>query len=252
MEKAGIPHLLLNYGRGAVSDLHPLSLWGGGMMGFLAAASMADVALVVGRRLNWVTNYGHMLDNARVIRVDVEPIELDRNRRADVALPGDAAAVLGRLAELVEERDRSAWLETLRQATAPLAESERNAAETPADPIHPLRLMRAIREVTGDEALFVVDVGDSSYFGLVGLRAVETAGVIGKGNHFGGLGIGVPFAIGARLARPDRRVVLVSGDGSFGLNAMEMDTACRHGVPVTGVICDDQAWGMAKHRQEMC
>ncbi|WP_287152518.1 thiamine pyrophosphate-binding protein [Candidatus Solincola tengchongensis] len=252
VEKAGIPHLLLNYGRGAVPDHHPLSLWSGGVMGLLAAASMADVALVVGLRLNWVTNYGRILENARVIRVDVEPSELDRNRRADVALPGDAGAVLGRLLELVEERDRSAWVESLRSATSSLAESERQAAETPADPIHPLRLMRCIREATGDEAIYIVDGGDSSYFGLVGLRAGETAGVIGNGNHFGCLGIGVPFAIGAKLARPERRVVLVSGDGSFGLNAMEMDTACRHGVPVTAVICNDQAWGMAKHHQEIC
>lgn len=252
VEKAGIPHLLLNYGRGAVPDLHPLSLWSGGVMGLLAAASMADVALVVGLRLNWVTNFGRILENARVIRVDIEPSELDRNCRADVPLPGDSRAVLGRLAELVEEKDRFAWLESLRNAMAPLAENERLAAETPADPIHPLRLMRAIREVTGDEAFFIVDGGDSSYFGLVGLRAVETAGVIGNGNHFGCLGIGVPFAVGAKLARPDRRVVLVSGDGSFGLNAMEMDTACRHHVPVTAVICNDQAWGMAKHHQEIC
>ncbi len=252
VEKAGIPHLLLNYGRGALPDLHPLSLWSGGVMGLLSAASMADLALVVGLRLNWVTDFGHMLDNAKVIRVDIEPSELDRNRRADVPLHGDAAAVLGRLAEMVEEKDRSEWLQSLRQATASLAESEKKAAETPRDPIHPLRLMRAIREVTGDQALFVVDGGDSSYFGLVGLRAVETAGVIGNGNHFGCLGIGVPFAIGTRLARPDRRVILVSGDGSFGLNAMEMDTACRHGIPVTAVICNDQAWGMAKHHQELC
>jgi len=78
------------------------------------------------------------------------------------------------------------------------------------------------------------------------------SGVIGSGTLFGCLGTGVPFALSAQLARPDRRVVLVNGDGSFGLNAMEFETAVRHCIPVVCVINNDQAWGMVKHSQEIC
>ncbi len=109
-----------------------------------------------------------------------------------------------------------------------------------------------MREATGDDAIFIVDGGDTVYFGLVGLRAREMSGVIGSGTLFGCLGTGVPFALGAKVARPDQTVVLLTGDGSFGLNAMELETACRHGAPIVTVICNDQAWGMVKHHQELC
>ncbi|MDD3719595.1 MAG: thiamine pyrophosphate-binding protein [Actinomycetota bacterium] len=252
VEKAGIPTILLDNGRGAIPDEHPLSLWDGGLMGVMAAASMADVVLAVGIRFNWVLNFGDILANAKVIRVDIDAGEINRNRKADVALVGDAGAVLGKLGEGVAEKDRSAWLESLRGSFAAITAGDRQAMETPADPIHPLRLVQSIREATGDDAIFIVDGGDTLYFGSVGLRAREISGVIGSGTLFGCLGTGVPFAIGAKVALPDKRVVLLTGDGSFGLNAMELETSCRHGAPIVVVICNDQAWGMVKHHQELC
>ncbi|RJP26436.1 MAG: thiamine pyrophosphate-binding protein [Actinobacteria bacterium] len=251
VEKAGIPTLLFDNGRGAIPDEHPLSLWDGGLMGVLAATSMADVVLAVGIRFNWVLNFGDPLAGAEVIRVDIDPAEVDRNRAADVALVGDAGVVLQKLNQGIEEKDRGAWLETLKGTFAALTAGEKEAMETPAAPIHPFRITRAIREATGDDAIFVLDGGDTVYFGMIGLRAKEMSGVIGSGTLFGCLGTGVPFAIGAKLARPDKTVVLLTGDGSFGLNAMEMETSCRHGAPVVVVICNDQAWGMVKHHQEL-
>ncbi len=252
VEKAGIPTLLMDNGRGAIPDEHPLSLWDGGLMGATVAASMADVVLAVGIRFNWVLNFGDLLGGAKVIRVDIDAAEVDRNRRADIALVGDAGAVLARLAAGVEERDRSAWMESLQGTFAAIGAAEKQAGEEAADPIHPLRLVKAIREATGDDAIFIIDGGDTVYFGNVGLRATEMSGVIGSGTLFGCLGTGVPFAIGAKVARPDKRVVLLTGDGSFGLNAMELETSCRHDAPITVVICNDQAWGMVKHHQELC
>ncbi len=252
VEKAGIPTLLMNNGRGAIPDSHPLSLWDGGLVGALTASAMADVVLAVGVRLNWVFNYGDALAAARVIRVDIEPSEVDRNRRADLALVGDAGAALRRLEPRLEARDRGEWLATLKAAFAAIAGEERRAAEEAADPIHPLRLVNKLREATGDDAIFVLDGGDTVYFGSVGLRAREMSGVIGSGTLFGCLGTGVPFAVGAKVARPDKTVVLLTGDGSFGLNGMELETACRHGAPIVAVVSNDQAWGMVKHHQELC
>ena len=252
VEKAGIPTLLLNNARGTIPDEHPLSLWRGGFTGLIAALSMADVVLAVGVRFNWLLNYGDYVAGARVIRVDIDPVEVNRNRIADVALVGDAGAVLEELNLEVVEKDRSAWLDSLADIQVSLSEGDRQQMETPTDPIHPFRLMYQLRQAAGDDAIYIIDGGDTVYFGLIALRAGAKAGVIANGLQFGSLGIGMPFAMAAKLARPDTKVVLVSGDGSFGFNAMEFETASRHGIPVVSVICNDQAWGSAKHSQELC
>ncbi len=252
VEKAGIPVLLLNNARGTIPDEHPFSLWRGGFTGLIAALSMADVVLAVGIRFNWLLNYGDYVANARVIRVDIDPVEVNRNRIADVALVGDAGAVLEQLNREVAAKDRGGWLETLAGIQTTLSEGDRQQMETPTDPIHPFRLMYQLRQAAGDDAIYIIDGGDTVYFGLIALRASVKAGVIANGLQFGSLGIGMPFGIAAKLACPDRRVIVVSGDGSFGLNAMEFETAARHGVPVVCVICNDQAWGSAKHSQELC
>lgn len=251
-EKASIPTLLLNCGRGAIPDEHPLSIWRGGFTGMIAALSMADVVLAVGIRFNWLLNYGDYVAGARVIRVDIDPVEANRNRVADVALVGDAGTVLGQLNPRVEARDRGAWLESLADVFASLGEGDLRQMETPVHPIHPFRLMRQLRRAAGDDAIYILDGGETVYFGLIALRAGAKAGVIANGLQFGSLGIGLPFAMAAQLACPEKRAVLVSGDGSFGFNAMEYETACRHGIPVVSVVCNDQAWGSAKHTQELC
>ncbi|RJP27166.1 MAG: thiamine pyrophosphate-binding protein [Actinobacteria bacterium] len=252
VEKAGIPTLLLNNARGTIPDEHPLSLWRGGFTGLIAALSMADVVLAVGIRFNWLLNYGDYVANAKVIRVDIDPVEVNRNRAADVALVGDAGAVLRQLNPKVDGKDRGGWLDTLGGIQATLSEGDRRQMETPSDPVHPFRLMHQLRQAAGDDAIYVIDGGDTVYFGLIALRASVKAGVIANGLQFGSLGIGMPFAMAARLARPDTKVILVSGDGSFGFNAMEFETASRHCIPVVSVICNDQAWGSAKHSQELC
>lgn len=252
VEKTGAPFVILDSGRGAVPDDHPQSLWDGGLAGIVTAATMADVVFTVGIRLNWVLSYGDLLANAKVIRLDIDAAEVDRNRQADVGLVGDARATLRLLADRLEEKDRGGWLDSLKGIFATITEADRQARENPSDPIHPFRLMQQVREAAGDDALYVLDGGDSLYFAMMTLRAKETAGVIGSGTFFGCLGTGVPFALGAQVARPDRRVVLVTGDGSFGFNAMEFETAVRHDIPILCVICNDEGWGMVKHHQELC
>lgn len=250
-EKADIPTLLLNGGRGAIPDEHPLSLWRGGFAGAFAGLSIADVVLAVGIRFNWVLNYGDYMANAKVIRVDIDPVEVNRNRIPDVALVGDAGAVLRQLHPRVKEKKRGEWIETLAGIQTAASEGDRRQMETPTDPINPLRLMHQLRQVAGDDAIYIIDGGDTVYFCLITLRASVKAGVIANGLQFGSLGIGMPFAMAAKLARPETKVILVSGDGSFGFNAIEFESAARHSIPVVSVICNDQAWGSAKHTQEI-
>lgn len=252
IEKTGMPFILMDNGRGAVPDDHPQSLWDGGLMGLLAASSMADVVLTVGIRLNWVLNYGDVLANAKVIRLDIDASEINRNRQADVGLVGDARATLKLLSEGVGKVDRSEWVNSLKGIFAGLTGPDKEARENPSDPIHPFRLMQVVRETAGDDAIYTLDGGDSLYFALLTFRATRTAGVIGSGTLFGCLGTGIPFALGAQVALPDARVVLVTGDGSFGLNAMEFETAVRHNIPLVCVVSNDEGWGMVKHHQELC
>jgi len=253
IDATGIPFALISTGRGALPDEHPLSLWDGGLMGILTAFSQADLVIALGVRFNWLLMFGQAFPQAKLVRVDIDPAEIDRNRSADVGLVGDLGLTLRQLIEVVEKKNHTAWRNSLKEAYMPMIQEEINARQNPSDPIHPARMVAQIREAVGDDALYIVDGGDTSYYGLTTLRASERAGVVGSASgQFGCLGTGVPFAIAAKTAHPDKTVVVINGDGSFGLNAMEFDTAVRHELPFVCVINNDCAWGMIKHGQELC
>ena len=252
VDKTGIPFMLLNTGRGAIRDEHPLSLWDGGQIGMLTALPQADLIITLGLRFNWLLMHGQGFPQAKLVRVDIDPTEIDRNRSSDVGLVGDIGLSLRELNKLVRQRDLSGWMKTLRDAYLPLIADEIAQRERTTEPIHPARLVEQVKKATQDNAIYMIDGGDTSYFASVGLRANEKSAVISAAaGLFGCLGTGVPFGIGAKVARPDRTVVVISGDGSFGFNAMEFDTAVRHNIPFVCVIFNDQAWGMIKHGQEM-
>jgi len=252
VDRTGIPFILLNNGRGTIPDDHPLSMWDGGQVSLLTAAPETDLILALGIRFNWLLMYGETFPQAKLIHVDIDPTEVDRNRKADVGLVGDIGVVLSQLNKEVDKREHKGWLKKLRDTYLPLVEGEIKARQTPSEPIHPSRLVEQVRKAASDEALYVVDGGDTSYFGMVGLKAKGKSSVIAAASGlFGCLGTGVPFGIAAKLARPEKTVVVINGDGAFGLNAMEFDTAVRHNIPFVCVICNDQAWGMIKHGQEM-
>lgn len=253
IDKTGMPFMLLSTGRGVVPDNHPGSLWKGGFMGLLTAAGQCDLVLAFGVRFNWLLMFGQVFPQAKMVRIDINASEIDRNRAADLGLAGDLGLALEGLNPLLEQRDRSGWVESLEAAYAPLVQAEIDARNNPSSPIHPQRMVELVRQAAGDEAFYVVDGGDTSYFGAVGLTALERSAVYGAaGGQFGCLGTGIPFGLAAKAARPDKTVVVITGDGSFGLNAMEFCTAIRHDLPFVCVINNDQAWGMIKHGQELC
>jgi len=252
IEKTGMPFQLLNNGRGVLPDNHPQSMMDAVFPAMMMGLSQADVIIAAGIRFNWLLQFGQIFPEARVVRIDIAPHEIDRNRSSDAGLVGDVGSVFGRLLTLVEKRDHSGWLTDLRNACRVFIDSELKQRETAGDPIHPIRLVAQIQKVVGDDALYVVDGGDTSYFGLVGLQSRERSGVlVPSSTLLGCLGTGIPYGIAAKLARPDKVVVVLNGDGSFGFNAMEFDTAVRHDIPIVCIINNDCAWGMIKHGQEM-
>ncbi len=253
VEKTGIPFMLLNYGRGELPDDHPQSIWDCGNIGMIVTIPQADVIVACGLRFNWLLQSGRNISPAtKVVRIDIDPFELDRNRAADVGLAGDAAATLAELVPLVEKRDHSGWLQQIRDMSYGMLDFEFQARREPSDPIHPIRLAARIAEYAGKDTLYLSDGGDTVYFGLTGFMSHEKAGVIGTAaGLFGCLGTGIPFAMAAKLVHPDKKVLVLNGDGSFGFNAMEFDTLVRHNIPVVCVINNDCAWGMIKHGQEI-
>jgi acetolactate synthase-1/2/3 large subunit len=253
IDRTGIPFILMNFGRGELPDNHPLSLWDIGNVGVQLGITQCDVLIATGLRFNWLLNSGAIIPpNTKVVRIDIDPHEIDRNRVADVGLVGDTSSVLNQLLPLLKRGDHATWIKNLRNASNAFIDPELKLRAAPSYPIHPIRLVAQIQKAVGDDAVYVIDGGDTQYFGLVGLTSKEKAGVVATAaGLLGCLGTGIPFAMAAKLARPDKKVLLLQGDGSFGFNSMEFDTMVRHNIPVVCVVNNDTAWGMIKHSQEL-
>ncbi len=246
VESAGLPVLTTSVAKGCVPAAHPLHLAGARS----AALSQADVILVIGTRFNFVMGYGRpprFHPGVKVIQVDVDPAELGRNRPLEVAILGDARLVLEQLAN-VRAGDISEWLAMLRRKHAEATARLDAASESNASPIHPLRLCREIQSLVDDQTTVVADGGDILSFARVGLAVNAPCHWLEPG-VFGCLGVGVPFAVAAKVARPAGKVVCLTGDGAFGLTGMEMDTAVRHKLSIVVVISNNAAWGIERTSQ---
>jgi len=252
IEKIGFPFALLNNGRGVLPDSHPQSINDGGFTGVMTVAPQADVIIAAGVRFNWVMQATKLFPDAKVIRIDIEATEIDRNRSSEVGLAGDCGQVFAALTPLVNQASHAEWLDRSQNAYRAFMITETEQRNTPSDPIHPFRLVARIMEEFGEDAYYVSDGGDTSYYGMAGFLSEHKAGVLTPAAALlGCLGTGIPFAMAAKLAHPDKPVVVFHGDGSFGFNSMEFDTMVRHNIPVICVVNNDCAWGMIKHSQEM-
>ena len=241
----------LGRGQGSVPADHPLCV-GATRVG----TKDADVVFLLGTRLNFMLGFGRppvFSENSRWIQVDIEPTEIGRNRPIDIGIIGDAKAVLKQMIE--EARDRCQgrkelpWVEECREQLKSQQEQFEPLLNSDSVPVHPARLCKEIRDFIDREATIVVDGGDISVWGFLSLKSYKPGHFLGV-TPSGTLGVGTAFAMAARLARPDKQVLLLSGDGSFGLNGMEFDTMVRHKLPIVCVISNDGAWGMVKHEQQ--
>jgi acetolactate synthase-1/2/3 large subunit len=247
VERSGIPFWSTPQGRGIIPEDHALS--------FLASRSAAfrecDVIIQVGTRQNYVIQYAlppRWNADAKLIQVDIDPEEIGRSRRADVPLAGDAGAVLSQLLEIGAPQLRSDrygnWISYLRSInTQNMAKAELRLADD-SKPIHPLRLCKEVRDWLPRDAVLVADGEEILTFARQSIPFFEPRSL--NSGPYGCMGVGLPFAIGAKFALPDSTVVVLHGDGSFGMNAMELDTALRFHVPVICVISNNGGW-TAKH-----
>jgi acetolactate synthase-1/2/3 large subunit len=246
VEKAGIPLWTTPQGRGVVPEDHPLC--------FLNARATAfresDLVMVIGTRLNYVIDFGRpprIAEGARMIQIDIDPDELARTRDVDVAIAGDARAVLDQLLAGADGRLQGRY----RRWTAYLAElneekrlDAEKALATSQLPIHPLRLCREVRDFLDRDAILCVDGQEILNYGRQSIPTYAPGHRLNSG-PFGTMGVGLPFGLGAKVAKPDKQVVVLHGDGSMGLNAMELDTAVRHGIDVVTVVSNNGGWTAA-------
>lgn len=216
----------------------------------------ADVVLLVGARLDFRLRYGRspmFNNNSKWIQVDIEPTEIGRNRPIDIGITGDAKAILAQMIEEARVRFKEGvelpWVEECRKRLKAAQERLEMFMNSDSVPIHPARLCSEVRDFIDRDATVVIDGGDISGWGFRTIGSYQPGHLLSV-VPTGTLGVGPSFAMAAKLARPNTQVVLISGDGSFGLNAMEFDTMVRHNLQVVCVISNDSAWGMVMHEQQ--
>jgi len=244
IEQTGIPFYTTPQGRGVIPEDHQYCYLGARNLAF----KEADVVLIVGTRMNYIIDHirtPRFNQQAKFIRIDIDPTDLALTPRLDVGLAGDAKAVLGQLQQLNDGRIQPHLFDAWRQQLA-MADKQRNQAQevrlnTDQIPIHPLRLCKEVRDYMERETILIVDGQEILNFGRQTIPSYRPGHRINSGT-FGTMGVGLPYALGAQAASPASQVICLHGDGSFGINAMELDTAVRHRLPVITVISLNGGW----------
>ncbi len=241
--RAGIPTFLNGMGRGCLPREHPAFF----ELARKDALAGADVVLVVGTPLDFRLGYGTeptFAPGAKVVQVDVDPTEIGRNRPIDVGIVGDSRSVLEALAAGWRGAVPPEWPRLLREKEAARREKQRAFEESDQRPIHHFRLAKAI-DTVASRAGDVTWVADGGNVVAVAAKVIR---VPGPGRWLdpgplGTLGVGAPFALAAKLLAPERPVCVLQGDGAFGLNGMDFETAVRFKLPMVVVVGNDAAWG---------
>ncbi|MFQ5665290.1 MAG: thiamine pyrophosphate-binding protein [Candidatus Binatia bacterium] len=220
------------------------------------ALKQADVVLIFGTPLDFRLGYGresHFNPSAAVIQVDLDGAEIGRNRPIDVGIVGDTGLVMAQLTALATSEGLSAtlvkpWLDGMRQREEQKRARMRQEMESDAVPINPLRACKEIADALGADAIVVGDGGDFVATAASILRIHEQGHWLDPG-PLGTLGVGPGYAMAAKLAKPSSPVVIIYGDGSFGLHGLEFEAMVRQKINVVGVIGNDAAWQQIRRGQ---
>jgi acetolactate synthase-1/2/3 large subunit len=245
-EALGAPVITSVFGRGAISDRHPLAVGDGwGRYNFYdELLGQADAVLVVGSRIDVVTDWnGGARFPERIVQVDIDPLVIGQRRPAEVGVIGDAAQVLDALGSRLEgHRPRASWFDVTgfrKRKRAVLAER--------AGPV--LDVVEALRAATPDETIFVDDLTLVGYWMPVMMDTYQPRTLIHPGTY-GTLGYALPAAIGAKLACPEKPVVAICGDGGFLFTLQELATARALDLDLVVLVFNDNAFGAIRQYQD--
>ncbi len=250
LNRVGAAYLDTGESRGLVPDDHPTTV------AAMRGRVMGDVDLVVtvGRCLDFQLAYGSpaIFGNAKFLRIADVPSELRDNRRGAVEVLANPARALAAMLDVAGNRTPaidSDWITGLRAGHADratrLRDAMANAAPGADGRMHPNRMLGALQDQLDKDSVVVIDGGDFLSFARVALSAST---VLDPG-PFGCIGVGVPYGIAAALEYPEQKVLVATGDGAFGFNAMEIDTAVRHKAPVVIAVANNGAWQVEVHDQ---
>ena len=243
LDATAIPCYVNGMARGEINWDHPSFL----SLTRSEALAAADVVILAGTPLDFRMKFGRAIPaDARIVQLDLDETLIGQNRAAEVGLVGNLGANFEALLELFKSSgvsvDASAHLAALAAREAELDEARNAELNSDEVPIDPLRLCREIADAVTDDMIVIGDGGDIVAQASKVIR-VPRRGTWMDPGPLGTLGVGMPFALAAQKAHPSKRVLIVYGDGSFGLNGFEFDTAVRFGLPIVGVVGNDAAWG---------
>jgi acetolactate synthase-1/2/3 large subunit len=257
IEVAHLPAFLDRLAVGLLPGNHPMNFGSYGVPVspiFRQAAESCDVVLLVGGRFDFELEFGRPFASSRprIIQVDIEPTEIGRGLSPDFGILGDARAVLEQIVELLRQDSGTAtrrdWIDQLREIRAAHRKEQAAIPSSSSGAIHPLRLCHELNGVLGNGSCVSLGGGDIYSWGRATL-CPSWPGRLLRPHKSWALGTEIPFALAAKLARPDWKVVALCGDGSFGYSAMEMDTAARYGAAIVCVIANDSGWSMIRWPQ---
>lgn len=250
-EKANLPTTMTLMALGMLPKAHPLSL---GMLGMHGARSTnfilqeSDLLIVLGARFDdrAIGKTEQFCPNAKIIHVDIDRAELGKIKQPHVAIQGDVGEVLAQLIPQTQATDNAEW----RDLVAQLQQEFPSAIPTEGDPLSHYGLINAVASCVDDSAIITTDVGQhqmwtAQAYPLNRPRQWLTSGGLGT------MGFGLPAAVGAALANPDRKVICFSGDGSLMMNIQEMATAAENQLDVKIILMNNEALGLVHQQQSL-
>jgi len=247
-EKLQAPVFLNGAGRGCLPPSHPLYF----SASRRKALENADTILAIGTRMDFRLNHGQpplIPKEAKLLWFDLIGEDIGINRGADVGLVGDVGLSMEQVTEATKQLNNNEWVEQVRSEENKSLERDAATLNSDAVPIHPMRFCREIRDFIDEDTTVIGDGGDIVSYGAKVISVTKPGYWLDAG-PMGCLGTGTGFAMAAQIARPDQKVLILHGDGAFGLNGMEFESMVRQRLPIVSIIGNDGAWGQIKHPQK--
>ena len=254
-----IPVITSLMGIGTIPNTSEAFLGSSISMASFFAASQADVVLALGCKFSFTLGYGKppiWNKSQKLIHVDIDPTIIGRNKPITLGIIGDCKLFLEQMLDEVKKIkkvEKRPWLDSLTERRKGIIQSRSKVSESDEIPIKPERMIKDIYEFMDEDAILIIDGGNIVIYAIEQIdfykprKPLSTLQAIGMGH----LGTSVPYGIGAKLAKPDKQVISISGDGSFMINIHDLETAVRLGLKnLIYVVGNNSAWGMIKTEQE--